>query len=123
MVGLTQADVAEDLGVAIQSVKRWEREDMTNYNVPESALGYIQEQKTEFIKTVTRLYNSSFELIESGIVDIDELPLTYFRDQAMYDRAMKEPARYSQVNAIALAVATMLEVEGYHVAWAYPEDK
>ena len=122
LVGLTQADVAEDLGVAIQSVKRWEREDMKNYSVPETALAYIHEQKDSFIKSVTRLYNSFFESIESGDADIDALPLTYFRDQAMRDRALEEPGRFSQINAIARAVATMLEVEGYHVSWTYPDE-
>ena len=122
MVGLTQADVAEDLKVSIQSVKRWEREDMTNYSVPESALRYINDQKADFVNTVTRLYNSYFELIESNIVDIDALPLTYCRDQSMHDDWTREPARFGTANAIARAVATMLEIDGYHVEWSYPSD-
>lgn len=50
------------------------------------------------------------------------VPITYYKDQAMYDEYGRDPGPFGQANANARAVATALEQRGIKVTFNYPLD-
>ena len=52
----------------------------------------------------------------------EQVVLTYFRDQQMYDDHGRDVGRFGQANATARAVAFALEDLGCNVVFAYPDE-
>ena len=50
------------------------------------------------------------------------MPITYYRDQVMYDEFGRDPGPYGQANANARAMAYELERRGIKVEFRYPTD-
>ena len=50
------------------------------------------------------------------------MPITYYRDQDMYDEFGRGPGPYGQANANARAMAYELERRGIKVEFRYPSD-
>lgn len=120
-VGLSQQDVANELEVNVKTVKRWEQPQF-QYDAPEDAWELlehaldVQKQQVEYAVSVLN------EQVENFGKMPNQVTLTYFRDQAMFDKHGRESGSYGQANANARAAAAELERIGANVVFAYPGD-
>lgn len=120
-VGLSQQDVANELDVNVKTVKRWEQPQFP-YDAPEDAWELlehaldVQKQQVEYAVSVLKEQAESFGKMPNQVT------LTYFRDQAMFDKYGRESDPYGQANANARAAAAELERIGANVVFAYPGD-
>lgn len=121
-VGLTQANLADELGVNPRSVKRWEQPGMKGYEPPQDAwdvlCGYAltQESIVEHCREVTIRAQE-----ETGRMP-DAVTLTYFRSQDQYDELGRDEGWYGVANANARAVAAELKRYGFSFEFRYPDD-
>lgn len=73
-----------------------------------------------------RQIDYAFEVADDQIEQTGKLPeqvvLTYYRDQQMYDDHGCDFGRFGQANATARAVAFVLEDIGCNVVFAYPDE-
>lgn len=120
-VGLSQRDLAAELGVAVQSVKRWEREDMP-YLAPQVAWDVLEHALDVQREMVDFMVEKVHEIEQSIGRPPDLIPITYYRDQKMYDLYGRDAGTYGRAKATARAVATLLEKEGYKVEFRYPQE-
>lgn len=120
-VGMTQSDLAEELGVDVRSVKRWESAASDNaapadaWAVLERARG-TQRRQVAYALAVVR------EQADALGHAPDAVALTYYRDQQQYDACGRDDGPYGVANANARAVAAALEGEGFAVEFRYPEE-
>ena len=123
-VGLSQQDVASALGVNIRSVKRWEDPSFPNH-APEDAWAVLDDAMDMQRQQVSYACAGRAERVENGAVESFGMepvtvPITYYKDQAMYDEYGRDPGPFGQANANARAVATALEQRGINVTFNYP---
>lgn len=128
MCGLSQQDVADDLQVSLKSVKRWEREDLPQYAVPEYALRYMDEQLGVFrrgVEASIAMFEAAAEEAEStlGNAELDAVQLVYYRNQEQMRSDGNDTRRVGQVNAVSRAAAAILFDMGVDVTFCYPEDE
>ncbi len=121
-VGLTQANLADDLGVNPRSVKRWEQPGMDGYEPPEDAWEVLDA----YAETQRRMVDHARETVISTGEEAGRQPeqvvLTYFRSQEQYDRLGRDEGWYGVANANARAVAAELRRYGFSVVFRYPEE-
>lgn len=121
-LGLSQQDVADALDVNIKTVKNWENPKQPRYRISDAAWEYLdraldmQEQQVAYARSV----------VEKRIAELGREPtaisITYYRDQATYDRFGREAGPFGQANANARAIACELERMGIQVEFRYPDD-
>lgn len=121
-LGLSQQDVADALGINIKTVKNWENPKQPRYRVSDAAWEYLdraldmQAQQVAYARSV----------VEKRIAELGREPamisITYYRDQATYDRFGREEGPFGQANANARAIACELERMGIQVEFRYPDD-
>lgn len=121
-LGLTQQDVADALEINIKTVKSLEDPKQTRYRISKAAWRYLdraldmQAQQVAFACYV----------VEKRIEELGREPaavsITYYRDQATYDRFGREAGPFGQANATANAIACELERTGIKVKFRYPDD-
>lgn len=120
-VGLSQQDVADELGVNLKTVKRWEKPGNDCFP-PEDAWSLLEHG----LSIQRRQIDYAFEVADDQIEQTGKLPeqvvLTYYRDQQMYDDHGRDFGRFGQANAAARAVAFVLEDIGCNVVFAYPDE-
>lgn len=120
-VGMSQQDVADALGVQVRSVKRWEN-DTWRYDAPEEAYELLQRR----LKTQREMVDYAVSIVEEQAENLgrkpDLIPITYFRNQAMFDQYGRDKGCYSIANANARATAQALEALGYAVEFRYPTE-
>ena len=104
----------------IRTVKGWEDPKLDRYNAPAAAWEYIdnalevQKQQVSYACAVVA------KQVESLGVEPVTVPITYYRDQVMYDEFGRDPGPYGQANARAMAYE--LERRGIKVEFRYPSD-
>lgn len=121
-LGLTQQDVAQALTVNVKTVKNWENPRQTRYRISDAAWEYLdraadmQAQQVAYARSVIEAQSEA--LAGNTVV----VPITYYRDQATYDRFGREAGPFGQANANARAIAGELERMGIQVEFRYPND-
>lgn len=120
-VGLAQIDVAEQLDINIRTVKRWE-----NPNVPYMPIQAAWDMLDRAKRIQKAQIDHARETVENCIDTYGEAPhevhITYYRDQAMYDRFGRDEGPFGQANANARAVAYELESWDITVRFDYPDE-
>lgn len=120
-VGMSQQNVADALGVSERTVKRWEHE--RDRREPPADAVKLLEQRLETQRRMAEYLVNVCERVaeEQGIpVAAMSVPITYYRDQAMYDRYGRDPGAFGIANANSRAVAQALEERGYAIEFRYP---
>ena len=117
-VGMSQQDVADALGVSCRTVKRWERADRREppadaMRLLEGQLG-VQREMVEYMVGVCERVTEEQGCMPSLV------PVSYYRDQSMYDEFGRDSGPFGVANANARAVAQELEALGYEVEFRYP---
>ena len=115
MLGLTQADVAEDLGVTVLSVKRWEREGFND--PPDEAWNLIAYHEEMQARTVA-------EIVEC-FPDGADATITIYRSQEEYEAVKalhggEGVETFGVANATAMEAARTLDALGVEVVFRYP---
>lgn len=117
--GLTQQDVADALDVNVRSVKRWEHEAHP-YDAPDEAWELLEQRLDTQRQMVEYLADVVEDAAEKAGRPPALVPITYYRDQRMYDTFGRDAGAYGIANANARATADMLERMGYEVEFRYP---
>lgn len=117
-LGLSQQDVADELGVAVRTVKRWEAPGWPE--PPADAWSLIEECEER--------RRWSIDVAERAVLDSHaavsgEVMITYYRTQKEYDELGRDERPFGMANANARAVAESLQRMGYRVRFVYPEER
>lgn len=119
--GMTQRDVADEAGVAVFSVKRWENEDDSSHQPPDDVWEWLVECHQGM---VAEARESAAEVLALADEERNEGPIAirYYRTQEALDEAqlpmgMDRPVGY--VNAIAMRSAEIIEEAGRETVLAY----
>lgn len=119
-VGLTQANLADDLGVQARSVRRWEQPGQEGYEPPADAWGMLDSYADLQRQMVDHARETVMRTGEEAGRQPDEVVLTYYRSQEQYDELGRDEGWYGVANANARAVAAELARYGFKVRFAYP---
>lgn len=118
-VGLSQQNVADALSVNVVSVKRWEKPTFP-YNAPNDAWDYLEQVNQSQRQQVSYMLAVTAEQVESFGKDPAIVPITYYRDQKMYDEYGRDDGPYGWPNAVARKIAYELERRGIAYEFRYP---
>lgn len=120
--GMTQQDVAVELGYDPRSVKRWENEAATDYRAPEAAWAWLlacrdalYEEADHAVREVLRMHRGDAPVA-----------LTYYRTQEQLDARQLDAERdrpVGYVNAVTRECARQLRDKHVDVVYAYPADE
>ncbi len=119
--GYSQQALADALSVNVRTVKRWEHEGYDGeapgdaWELLSSALDVQREMALYALDTVKSVER------EAGR-NAACVPITYYRDQAMYDQSGREEGYFGVANANARAAAELLTREGRRVEFRYPPE-
>lgn len=115
-LGMTQQDVADEAGVAVRTVKRWESPD--GQDAPEDVLAYLVACRTAMDADVALYLDVVHKEADKGAT----VMVPYYRTQEDLDavqiaQGADMPVGY--VNALSRKIAERLESEGYDVVFEY----
>jgi transcriptional regulator with XRE-family HTH domain len=112
-LGLSQRDVADEVGVDRRSVKSWEA---GVYPIPADVAEWLSGEKAVADYAVQ---NAVKDILSSEFVPYT-VSLTYYRTQEEYDSFGRDDGRFGISNANARRVADALEAEGIACEFFYP---
>lgn len=120
-VGLSQEDVADALGNAVRTVKRWESPDYQQ--PPEDAWEYLEDALDQHKRIVDDALRAVEKTIKGhGGRKPDHVDLLYYKTQHQYDLYGRDPGSYMMVNARTREIAVLLEQLGVEARFHYPEE-
>lgn len=117
--GYSQQALADALNVNVKTVKRWEHEADAS-QPPADAVGLLERQLDVQREMVEHMVGVCERVTEEQGHMPSLVPITYFRDQRMYDEFGRDGGPFGVANANARAVAQELEALGYEVEFRYP---
>lgn len=124
-IGLSQAALAEELGVNVKSVKRWESPNEPQIP-PDEAWGIIVDEKDQFDLRVSEAVKAIEAMEEFAPEPLSGVQLVIYRDQKSYEDRVAPDRRvffeYTRVNAATMAIAAIVENKGYAVMWSFQDD-
>lgn len=119
-VGLTQANLADDLGVNPRSVRRWEQPGQEGYEPPAEAWEVLDRYADLQRRMVDHARETVMRAGDGAGRQPDEVVLTYYRFQEQYDDLGRDAGWYGVANANARAVAAELAHYGVRACFRYP---
>lgn len=121
-VGLTQANLADDLGVNPRSVRRWEQPGQEGYEPPAEAWEVLDRYADLRRRMVDHARETVMQAGERMGGQPGQVVLTYYRSQEQYDDLGRDEGWYGVANANARAVASELAHYGVTACFRYPEE-
>ena len=119
-VGLTQANLADDLGVNPRSVRRWEQPGQEGYEPPAEAWEVLDRYADLRRQMVDHARETVMRAGERMGGQPGQAVLTYYRSQEQYDDLGRDEGWYGVANANARAVAAELAHYGVRACFRYP---
>jgi len=123
MVGISQQRLADELGIDVRTVKRWEAGN--GGSITEEAWAVINlavEQQNSVVENALTAMDEVTEYSGLEPEDIPAIALSYYRSQVHYDEFGRDKGDYAQANANSRAVAAVAEALGYSTCFRYPDD-
>lgn len=121
-VGLTQSNLADELGVNPRSVRRWEQPAQEGYEPPAEAWEVLDRYADLRRQMVDHARETVMQAGEWMGGQPGQVVLTYYRSQEQYDDLGRDEGWYGVANANARAVASELAHYGVTVCFRYPEE-
>lgn len=127
-IGITQIDLANEMGVTVRTIKRWEQIGWEE--PPEELWELLDDMVYDHERSVDELVErTERELAEregDGAVDPDGgdkvVRLAYYKNQKHYERfPHQRGTTHTWGNAIVRRAADILRFKGYRVFFYYPE--
>lgn len=122
IVGLSQGNVADALSVNIKTVKSWENPARETYTVPEYAWDYLKKVRESQKNQVSYSLGVIAQQVENFGVEPVLVPITYYRDQAMYNEWGRDEGPVGWPNAVARQIAIELDRRGIPYEFRYPTE-
>lgn len=119
--GLSQQNVADALGVHLQTVKRWEKPSFP-YNIPDDAFDYLDSVAESQANQVAHMLDVIAQQVEQFGKDHVLMPITYYRDQQMHDAYCRHEKPFGWSNAVARKLAYELGKCWVSYSFRYPSD-
>lgn len=119
-VGLSQEAVANALGNAVRTVKRWE--DPNYQQPPADAWAYLEQALKQHVQAVNKSVDMVKQIGEKTGNLPDHVDLLYYKTQHQYDLYGRDPGSYMMVNARTREIAVRLEQLGVEARFHYPEE-
>lgn len=119
-VGLSQEAVANALGNAVRTVKRWE--DPNYQQPPADAWAYLEQALQQHVEAVNKSVDMVKQIGEKMGNLPDHVDLLYYKTQHQYDLYGRDPGGYTIVNARSREIAVRLELLGVETRFHYPEE-
>lgn len=120
-VGLSQEAVAQALGNAVMTVKRWE--NPRYQQPPEDAWGYLFTALDQHKRIVDDAVRAVEKTIKGhGGRKPDHVDLLYYRTQEQYDQYGRDEGDYMVVNARVREISVRVEALGVEPRLHYPEE-
>ena len=120
-VGLSQQDVSNAIGVNYKTEKRWENPNF-KYGAPEDAWEYLEKVAETQKQQVSYCLGVIAHKVEEYGQEPVCVPITYYRDQKMYDEYGRDEGPYGWPNAVSRMVAYELERRGIEYEFRYPTE-
>lgn len=118
LCGITQQQAADSCGVALVTVKKWERGERT---IPADAASWLVDRYGEHVALVDDIVSRSADLPDGSSVAVG-----YYRNQEQADLERPEGAErlpYQFCNAAIRSAAEVLADMGMIVSFAYPDEE
>lgn len=119
IAGYSQQALADTLNVNVRTVKRWEHESDAS-EAPKDAWELLGNAVKTQLETADYALQVALEQAEAHQSAVKKVTITYFRDQAMFDRYGRDEGYFGVANANARAAAIELMREGFMVEFRYP---
>lgn len=118
-IGLSQRDLAQNISVSLETVKKWEKPG--NFPPSEAAWNYLESMFALHVQAVQTAVEAAKEQEKKIGYKPEFIQLTLFRSQYEYDKFGRDTGNVHLVNARSIEAAAILEHEGYEVRFIYPE--
>ena len=122
MTGLSQQNIADALDVNLRTVKSWENPARETYKVPDYAWDYLKKVDDTQAQQVSYMLGIVAKQVEEFGGDPALVPITYYRDQAMYYEFGRDDGPVGWPNAVARKVAYELGRRGIAYEFRYPQE-
>lgn len=118
--GISQQMLANQAGVKVLSVKRWEKPGEAE--PPADVQAWLEHMLDLHIQAVESALDAVDEMTETQGHAPNHVDLLYYRSQAHYDMYGRDKGDYAIANARSREVAAILEAQGIEARFRYPED-
>lgn len=121
IVGLSQSDMADLVGVSTTAVKRWEHPD--GPQPPADAWDELESWLAQHDDAVRQTVDLAADLIGKTKTAPTAVTLPYWRSQAEYDASGRDPGFYGVINARSREIAQELRRQGIAVEFISADER